>query len=191
MAIKINGKGKYLLLLLSLFAGAALAETVYVQDHIRLGVRDVPGSAGTSVAVVATGDALQVLEEAEEYVKIRTGEGVEGWVSKAYVGTDVPAGLRLEKLQASFGKQQEEIKGLREELAGKTQLSEQLEQQRSSLAAENDSLQQRLGKYEDAKGSLAWLYRSLAIAGLFLFGIFLGIRWQKRRIAERLGGFDL
>jgi len=191
MVITLNGKGKYLLLLLSLHVGTALAETVYVQDHLRLGVRSAPDATGTSVAVVATGDALQVLEETDEYLRIRTGEGVDGWVSKAYVSPDVPAVLRLEKLQASFSKQQDELKKLGDELADKTRLDESLEKQRAELSAENDALQQRLAKYEDAKGSLAWLYRTLAIAGLFLFGIFLGVRWQKRRIAERLGGFEL
>jgi len=191
----LKGSGKYLFLLLTLFAGSAMAETIYVHDYLRLGIRANPNSTDVPIAVVTTGDALDVLDETEGYYKVRSESGFEGWVSKSYVSTEMPARLKFEKLQERFDKQQTEMATLRQQLAEKTQDAEEMDKRITELLDENGKLHQQVSQYYSAnargKRSYDWLYKFLGIAALFGLGVYLGVRWERRRVAERLGGLEL
>ena len=56
------------------------AETVYVTDNLRIGVRPEPDNNAPPVGVVISGMKLEVLKRSDDYVKIRSSEGVEGWI---------------------------------------------------------------------------------------------------------------
>lgn len=191
----LKGTGLYLLLALSLSTGTAMAETIYVNDFLRLGVRANPNSSETPIAVVTTGDALEVLERQEGYIKVRAKSGAEGWVSSSYVSNEKPAVLRLEQLQKGYQSQQKDLKALRKELSDSQNKNETLDKQLSELMTENGQLHEKVSRYysETAKQreQYAWLFKSLGIIALFVFGIFLGVRWQKRRVADRLGGLEI
>lgn len=191
----LKGMGKYLLVGLVLHTGAAMAETIYVHDYLRLGIRANPNSSESPITVVTTGDSLEVLERQGGYIKVRSEDGVVGWVSKAYVSSEKPARLRLEQLQEEYKRQKAELKDLRQELTAAMERNELVDSQISELMNENASLHQQVSRFysENAKNKrqFTWLYQSLAIIALFLFGIFLGVRWQRKRIAERLGGLEI
>jgi SH3 domain protein len=191
----LRGLGKYLFLSLALFAGTATAETIYVNDYLRVGIRANPNSTEVPVAVVTTGDALEVLEEQDGYFKVRAESGVEGWVSKSYVSNEVPARLLLEKTQKESTRLRDEAKALQSQLAEKSQLLEQQQNQLSELLDENSKLHQQVSQYYSAdarsKRTYTWVYQFLGIAALFALGIYLGVRWERRRVAERLGGLEL
>lgn len=78
----------------------AAAETIYVNDMLRVGVRSQPASDEAPLAVVTTGAALEVLERSGGYVKVRTDEGAVGWVNSVYVSGEPPARLRIERMTA-------------------------------------------------------------------------------------------
>ena len=191
----LKGTAISLLLALSLTTGTAMAETIYVNDYLRLGVRANPNSSETPIAVVTTGDTLEVLERQEGYIKVRAKNGVEGWVSKAYISSDEPAVLRLEKLQKEFQRQQGELKDLRKELSASQEKGEKLDKQLSELMSENGTLHEQVSRYysktAQQRQRFTWIFQSLGIVALFVFGIFLGVRWQKRRVADRLGGLEI
>lgn len=102
--------------LLFTVAGSALAETVYVIDTLRLGVRASPDPAESSIAVVATGDVLTVLGREGDYIHIRSEKGVEGWVSQAYVSAEKPARLQLEQMQKELAQREKQLTELRKRL---------------------------------------------------------------------------
>lgn len=191
----LKGTGISLLLALSLSTGTAMAETIYVHDYLRLGVRANPNSSETPIAVVTTGDALEVLERQEGYIKVRAKNGVEGWVSKAYVSSEKPAVLRLEQLQQEYQRQQSELKDLRRELTVSQGKNETLDKQLSELMSENGSLHEQVSRYysktAQQRQHYTWLFQSLAIVALFILGVYLGVRWQKRRVSDRLGGLEI
>lgn len=172
-----------------------MAETVYVHDYLRLGVRSNPNSSESPIAVVTTGDALTVLEREGNYIRIRTKEGEEGWVSKAYVSTEKPARLQLEQLQQEYARNETETKDLRQQLAGSLEHAEAVEKQLADMMAENASLHEKVSRYYSSTAQLkrkyAWVYQSAIMIALFLFGFFLGVRWYKRRITDRLGGLEI
>lgn len=191
----LRGSGKYLLLLLTLVTSSVMAETIYVHDYLRVGIRANPNSTDVPVAVVTTGDALEVLNEEEGYYQVRAMSGVEGWVSKSYVSNEIPARMLLERSQKEVSRLREEAKAGQSLLAEKVQLLTEQEKQLSELLEENGKLHQQVSQYysSNARGmkSYAWFYKFVGIAALFVFGIYLGIRWERRRVAERLGGLEL
>ncbi len=195
MEMKLRGTGKYLLLLALFYAGSALSETLYVNDYLRVGIRAAPNSSDIPVAVVTTGDALEVLEEQEGYLRVRAESGVEGWVSKSYVSNEMPARLLLDKSQKEATRLREEAKTLTKQLAEKTQYSEEVDKKVAELLDENGKLHQQVSQYYSANArsnkSYTWFYQFIGIAALFVLGLYLGVRWERRRVAERLGGLEL
>lgn len=180
-----------LIITLLLFTGNAQAETVYVTGELRLGVRNNPTAAERPFTTVVTGDALTVLERKDDYLKIRSKGGTEGWVSKAYVNSDKPASLQLEALQAQYVQRESELKSLRQELSATSEKYDSNEKQLSAVSEENTSLKQQLSRYTGLKYKYAWVYQSATVLALFLLGFYLGVRWYKRRITERLGGMEI
>ncbi len=190
----MKGSGICLFLLMTLSTGA-MAETIYVHDYLRLGIRANPNSTDVPIAVVTTGEALEVLDEQEGYYKVRAESGVEGWVSKSYVSDEMPARLKLEKLQKVYDTQQGELKTLRQQVEEKTQAIDEADKRVAELLDENGKLHQQVSEYYSANArgmkSYAWLYKFLGVVALFALGIYLGVRWERRRVAERLGGLEI
>jgi len=146
-----NGLLRTLLMLL-LCQGVSAAETVYVDDQLRLGVRAHPSTEEGSIAVVITGDALSVLEEEENFIKIRTEAGVEGWVSKGYVSAEPPAKSRLKDLQGEHKTLQQQYAGLQKELNEQQEQQQQykkLQQKYAELQQQLKSAQQQPAKDEE------------------------------------------
>jgi SH3 domain protein len=195
MEMTLRGTGKYLLLLAVFYAGSALSETLYVNDYLRVGIRATPNSTDIPVAVVTTGDALEVLEEQEGYLRVRAESGVEGWVSKSYVSNEMPARLLLDKSQKEAARLRDEAKTLQSQLTEKTQYGVEVDKKVAELLDENGKLHQQVSQYYSAnarsKKSYTWLYQFIGIAALFVLGLYLGVRWERRRVAERLGGLEL
>ena len=79
---------------------AAQAQTVYVIDYLAVGVHENNNLNSTIVQVLPTGATLEVLEYEDELVKVRTNEGLEGWIDKNYVMEDKPSQLALLELEA-------------------------------------------------------------------------------------------
>lgn len=101
--------------LAALPGGDANAETRYVSDTLIVTLREGPGAGYKVVRTVRTNTPLEVLEENERYVKVRTKDGDEGWVSTQYVSTEIPKPFIIAKLQREIAKQQ----GLAEDLKKK------------------------------------------------------------------------
>lgn len=185
----------YLLPGLFLFAGNVMAETVYVHDLLRLGVRNDPNSSETPIAVVTTGDALQVLQRSGDYLKVRTGDGTEGWVSEGYVSKEKPARLQLEQLRKAYSQRDEEVKKLRKELTASLEKQNASEKQMAEVNKEKVALQQEVDQYHrreaQNKRQFIWAYQGGLMLALFLLGFFFGMRQYKRRITDRLGGLEI
>jgi SH3 domain protein len=90
-----------LLLVVSLFLVSfpALAQKGYIRDMVIVNLRTAPFSNAQSVKLLRTGDSMNILEERDAFMRIRTPEGVEGWVSAQYITEVPPARIRLVALQ--------------------------------------------------------------------------------------------
>ncbi len=127
-----------------IFSAAAAAEVVYVHDAVRLDVRASPAGSGAPVAEVTTGAELTVLERAGDYIRIRTAEGIEGWVSQSGVSSEQPARVRLEQLRKELERQEAQSTELRKALADSNSAREAMESRIKALAAENATLKRQI-----------------------------------------------
>jgi hypothetical protein len=67
-----------------------------------------------------TGTTLQVLRREEVFVKVKTEDGVEGWVDATYVMDEKPAQLALLELEARFVDSRNELEVARAEIESLT-----------------------------------------------------------------------
>lgn len=181
--------------LLMVLSSAAWAEVLYVHDELRLGVRPQANSSDTPLTVVTTGARLEVLGRAGNFVQVRTASGVEGWVNAAYLSEDKPARLILEELEAEREALLTRLADLQMQLEGSQEQVLLLGQRIESMADNEAELQQQNARYRaelalDEK-DLSWLYQALGGIFLFLLGIYLGVKWYRHSISERMGGLEI
>lgn len=72
---------------------------LFVDDKLVLNVYSEPAQAGERVATIETGDTVGELERADSFVRVRLGDGREGWVGANYLSAEPPAVVQLRDLQ--------------------------------------------------------------------------------------------
>jgi SH3 domain protein len=144
-----------LLCLLGLAASAADAQTRYVSDRLEVTLRTGTSTQHSIVRMVPSGARLEVLEadSATGYSRVRTADGVEGWVLTRYLMEQpaardqlAAANSRLETLNArvaDLGAQVEVLTGERDALAG----------ERDGLGAEHEEVRAELERIKRVSAS--------------------------------------
>jgi len=145
---------------------AAAAETVYVIDTLRVGLRDARD--GAIVKSVETGTMLEVLERDERFVRVRDRTGAEGWLEVRYVSAEVPARTQLAKTQ-------EELNKVRAQLA-------------AAPAEPRPAAPLPLPAEAEPGLDYVWLLVALGMLGA---GFVAGILWHRESIRRRMGGMYL
>ena len=176
------------------WAGAALffsetvagAATAYVTDEVKLPFRSGPGTDRKIVDIISTGDRVEVLEDGEEWVRVRLRDGKEGWVLKRYLTAQKPSRLVLEELQQSHGRLSGRADQLLEEnealKAANAQISATLEEKSAALEA----LTRSYAELQEASEASNFQMRKYLIfffsgAGILFIGILLGLVMKRQR----------
>lgn len=89
------------------------AKIRYVSDFLKINVRDRIDKPFTVVTTVQSDDQVQLLEEKDNYWKILTPDGNEGWIAKHYLISDPPKSSVIKQLR-------EENKNLKLQLSSLT-----------------------------------------------------------------------
>lgn len=104
-------------------AGIVCAETQYVSDELIITMREGMGSEYKIIKMLKTGTALEIIEESEPYLKVRTESGSEGWVLKQYVTEETPKPViiadlekRIDRLNAEIEQYNKDKESLQNEL---------------------------------------------------------------------------
>ncbi len=164
---------RYLGLVLCLLAGSVLAETRYVTDQLSIMVRRGQGTEFAILAQVKSGTALEVLETAKGYVKVRTPKGTEGWVIERYLLDRPVARDRLQSLQGELAQAQTSHTQLEAQIAA-------LRESEAALLAERDAL---LSQSAELSAELADIRAAAASA--------LEVREQKEQLQHQVRGLNL
>jgi len=137
---------------LLLFVPATLqAETVYIKDSLLVGLHEEKSIDSAILKILPTGTALEVLNRENDFVNVRSPNGVVGWISKSYLvandpdknqGTDAAASAaqtRIRELQA-------EVQNIKMQQARTEQQSEQTinSDEVAKLNIENANLKQQI-----------------------------------------------
>lgn len=109
------------LAMLLLVAGTVQAQqTLYVTDELHVTVRSGPSVENKVIAVVKSGDAVQLLKRNDDgWALVHLDDGKEGWMIERYLQENVPAALHIKKLDPqnqSLLSQVDELTAARDEL---------------------------------------------------------------------------
>lgn len=88
-----------LVLLLCLFSASVYGETMYVSDILKLTLRTGPSIENKIIAVIESGQMMEVIQYGDEWSKVRLPSGKEGWVLSRYLTTDETNNIKLERLE--------------------------------------------------------------------------------------------
>lgn len=178
----------------------AYAETVYVIDRIRVGIYSGVANQEPLLANVVTGEALQVLQKEDGYIRVRTTQGTEGWIDAAYVTTEAPVRQRVDVVRKQLKAARDQVSKLREKLVATQQALSEEKQRVRDLA---NALEQRMSLVTEERpqaapepapapatggGTFLWI---LAASAMLVVGFVAGMLYIRERYRRRLGGMHL
>jgi len=107
-----------LLLILCLLplSGTASAETRYVVDQLIITLRTGQSNQHQILKTLPSGTALELLEDAGNYSRVRTPDGIEGWVLTQYISSTPTAKQRLAAAEKRLAEAEALAKRLQTEL---------------------------------------------------------------------------
>jgi SH3 domain protein len=88
------------LLTLCLFATTIQAETMYISDNLRITLRSGPSSGNKILAVLESGQIIDVVKKGDEWSQVRMPNGKEGWALSRYLSPEPTHNLKLERLES-------------------------------------------------------------------------------------------
>src|SRR3989339_129113 len=108
------------------FAGPSFAEDMYVASVTEISLRTGPSVDNKIIAMLKTGNKLEIIEFNKDWSQVRTDNGKSGWVLSRFITPKKPEILLLDELK-------EKNQNLLSKIA-------QLEEENKSLAAKKASL---------------------------------------------------
>jgi len=128
------------------------AKGLYVRDWITISVRTAPHDTSKITGLANTNDYLETLEEQEEWTKVRTPEGKEGWVMNRYLTKQTPKALIIDQLNEKVKSLTKNNQVLREENKQLQKDNRERSYKMSSLSKDIENLKT---DYSDLKTSSA------------------------------------
>ena len=129
--------GILVLLIGTMMAAAAMAESKYVSEDFEITMRTAPGTDRKIIALVPSGSRVEVVNAGDEWSEVRLANGKQGWVLSRYLTNQLPKELVLQRLQQkhnSVVEQNDELKKKVEALSAENQmLKSQLNQTQGDL----------------------------------------------------------
>ena len=117
------------------------AETRYVTDHLIITLRSGQGKQYQVLKTLPSGTPLEILETTEDgYSRVRTPDGIEGWVLSRYLSEEPIARDRLAKAQKQLERLQADNRKLRSQVTELRKKAAELEAERDRLRSENRKL---------------------------------------------------
>lgn len=183
-------------------APAAVAETLYVTDILRLGLHEAADTSDRPFRVLVSGDALEVIERSQFYARVRTTDGDEGYVKVSYLVDEKPAKTQMTdltnerdrlsaevaELSARMLEQESDLASLRSDRASLEQNAVTVANELAELRTSNSELTETVAADRHSV-PLRWL---LAVTAVTLVGGFAGgWWWTDSRQRARHGGFRI
>lgn len=143
----------------------AAADTRYVGDQLIITLRQGKSTKHKILKTLETGTPLEVLEEDDSYFKVRTTDGIEGYVLRQYISSNPPKSQRIAELEMLNSSLQKKISTLEE---AKNNLEIQLKniqqnynQNFTEINAKATDLEQNLEQAINNERSIAEKYDTL------------------------------
>jgi SH3 domain protein len=199
------------LLLLALAAGAR-AETRYVTDRLMVDVYERPGAQGEAVAHLTSDTEVEVLEQVDGSVRLRTPDGEEGWLAADLLTAETPPRLQLAELADHIAQLEEALLAAKADAAAwaevaqaapsvaadarVTALEARIAAARAALRGESLDVQavaNALNPLPERRlfGLRLWEWLLIGLGVNLVVGLILGLALADWRHRRRHGGFRL
>ncbi len=99
--------------IVSVSINSVFAETRYVSDRLIISVRDGQNQNAAVLGYIETGAPVDILDEKEDFLRIRTEDGIEGWVRAQYIVSEKPKALMIKNLTNEIEALHKEIETLK------------------------------------------------------------------------------
>ncbi|MDH5649081.1 MAG: TIGR04211 family SH3 domain-containing protein [Gammaproteobacteria bacterium] len=193
---------KLVVMLLILAPVAVAAETVYVIDQISVGLYSGVGGQEPLIKDVTTGTSLEILERSGNDLRVRMGDGTEGWIDGNYVMEEKPAQLLLKqsqgallKIKSELAESNQKLVALQEELNGEKQklsaaLSEAKQVPVAPVAEAESAPPSPEEPGQSARFQFSFLWAGISFA-MLITGFIAGAVWIKEQNRRKLGGMHI
>ena len=152
-----------------LFCSTVQAETMYVNDNVKITLRTGQGINHKVLAMIKIGQEVEVLQPDDEWTQIQLPSGVEGWVLTRFLTYDKPCRLEfgiLKKKYETLSTQsafllkenriyKEESKRLRTELSGSKEMLAAISKSYDTLKKESADFLELKSKHEVTSSQLS------------------------------------
>ena len=152
MNLKLKRVVLFIGICLAVFTGISHAESMYVTDLIKLTLRSGPSTEYKILAVVESGQQLEILESGEDWSLVRLDNDKEGYVLTRYLTPEPTHNILLEQLQEKHKALTQQAASLMEE---NTQLKVENKELKSNLGNTEQTLQKMDKDYKELKAGSA------------------------------------
>lgn len=91
-----------------------VAATQYVSDLLIISIRESQDPDAPVLGYLRSAAALEVLEETQELMQVRTEDGIQGWVRKKFIVKDKPKAIIIGELEAEIARLEDDLKSLQQ-----------------------------------------------------------------------------
>ena len=180
--------------------GISFAETVYVGGVMKITMRRGPGTNHKIIAMLATGESLEIVENGRDWSQVRNAEGKEGWVLTRFITRDVPMKRQVEALEKKnkdltvllekIKAENRDVEATRKKLAVIEAAYNRLKKKSAdflALEAAHEEMTQAFTQQKDrilalenrlSKEDIKWF---LSGAGVLVVGIILGMSTRRKK----------
>ena len=184
------------------FSAAALAETAYVTDNLRLGLHRSADTSDSAFRTLESGQELEILSRDRNYAQVQLPDGVQGYLKAAYLVFEKPARLIVMETQAEIEKLAQELADTKQAFAGPAATIDSLESDVTrtkialdestatieALTVENDRYRRR---HSSLQFSMPFPWVAGALGACLLAGFLMGLWMVDYRSRKRHGGIRI
>ena len=187
-----------------IFSGFSYAESKYVTDITKITMRSAPDTEHKIIAMLKSGTAINVLEKSGAWSKVRTKNGKEGWALTRFLVSKKPAVvlsgefekenrkfadklLTLQSENINLVETNKKLTGIEEkynELKKESKDFFELKKEYQSIKKKYDDQQKMITSFEDNYKNKIMIWFLIG-AGVFVFGVLLGMGAKKNRRSYR------
>lgn len=144
-----------LIILLLCSSSVVMAKKTYVKGLQRVTFRSGPGTTNKVLKMMESDNAVTVLEVGEQWTKVKTAAGVEGYILNRFLTNDVPYSSKFNWLKSKFDKLKDRHDILK---TNHKNLAKDLSEKKDSLTKSQEQLSSTNTSYEELKlGSTNYL----------------------------------
>jgi SH3 domain protein len=149
-------------------SAVSFAETRYVTDLLKLPLRTGPSTEYKILALIVSGQQLEVVEPGENWSLVRLDNGKEGYVLNRYLVAQPTSAVRLKELQSKYTVLKQQADALIEE--------------NNRFKEENKTFKTSLDSSEKARNKLDTDYKELKASA----AEFLSLKKNYQEVSTRL-----